>query len=115
MENIKIVIIDDEQDFAETLAESLSVNLKCSTTLFLDIDSAMSYITKNKPDIILSDVFMPTGSGLRLTTDLEKNSLKIPVIYITGMIDKLPNKENVKMLRKPVDTKILIQTIQSLI
>jgi len=111
LEKISIIIIDDEKDFADTLAENLIVNLDCTVNKFEDLDTAMPAIIAQKPNIILSDVFMASGSGLRLTVELEKNSIDVPVIYITGMLDSLPNKENVSMLRKPVDIKNLIQLI----
>lgn len=112
MDKTKIIIIDDEIDFAETLSESISVNLNSEILTFQDLDSAMSKVEQKWPDIILSDVFMATGSGLRLSQDLDKLKLDTPVIYITGMIDNLPNKENVMMLRKPVDMVKLINIIQ---
>lgn len=112
MENLKIIIIDDELDFAETLSEEISMSLKSENLIFQDLDSALPKIKEGWPSIILSDVFMATGSGLRLTSELERMKLDTPVIYITGMLDSLPNKENVTMLRKPIDMDILINLIK---
>ncbi len=109
---VKIIIIDDELDFAETLSEEIYISLESENIIFQDLDSALPKIQEGWPSIILSDVFMTTGSGLRLTSELEKIKLDIPVIYITGMLDSLPNKENVTMLRKPINMDILLKTIK---
>lgn len=112
MEKIRIIIIDDELDFAETLSEEIAITLDSENLIFQDLDSALAKIQSGWPSIILSDVFMATGSGLRLSLELEKMKLDIPVIYITGMMDNLPNKENVTMFRKPIDMNKLKNLIK---
>ena len=66
------------------------------------------------PNVIICDVHMPTGSGLRLTSELEKRNLNIPHIFLTGMIDKLPPQKNAHMLRKPAPMEVLIGKIKQI-
>ena len=48
---------------------------------------------------------------LKETTDKAEAEKMLP--YVTGMIDKLPNKENVEMIRKPVNMENLIDLIKN--
>jgi two-component system phosphoglycerate transport system response regulator PgtA len=112
MSNVNILIIDDEIDFADTLKEALEIESGFSVKIYSNLDDALVSIESNAPSIILSDVFMATGSGLRLVHELEERNINLPVIYITGMIDKLPNTEGLTMLRKPIKTDVLIELIK---
>lgn len=110
-----IYIVDDEIQVSEILAEEIADQLKAKTLCFTSLDECIDAIDQEAPDLILCDVMMPTGSGLRLTEELKKRSLNTPHIYITGMIDKLPPKQNVYMLRKPIKIPTLIEKIKNII
>jgi DNA-binding NtrC family response regulator len=112
MSEVNIFIIDDEIDFSETLKEALELESGYSVQIFSNLDDALVSIESNTPSIILSDVFMATGSGLRLVHELEERKINLPVVYITGMVDKLPNTEGLTMLRKPIKTDVLIKLIE---
>lgn len=50
---------------------------------------AMNFCTKEKPDLVLLDVFMPETSGLELCKQLKakEETKDIPVIFVTGSPD----------------------------
>jgi FixJ family two-component response regulator len=55
---------------------------------------------------------MPTGSGLHLIHDLEKLKIQVPVIYISSMVDMIPKRENVTIIRKPLIVSHFIDEIK---
>lgn len=105
-------IIDDEREVAETVRDGLELGLKCECFLFSSVDECLVQLDKKLPQIILSDVHMPTGSGLRIIEELKNRKVQVPTIFITGVMDKTPKEENVIMIRKPVNFKNLISLIQ---
>jgi FixJ family two-component response regulator len=113
--NNLIYIIDDEADVAQTLGDFLDATYDCETKSFLSLDECLKDLDSGKkPAIILSDVFMITGSGLRLKDEINKRSLEIPAIYITGMMDKIPADDDLIMLKKPVNFNELKSWISKL-
>lgn len=110
---MKIFLVDDEVEIATVLAEGIELDYEGQTQIFSSLDSCLEEIDKNNvPDVIICDVHMPTGSGLRLSTELETRNLTIPHIFLTGMIDKLPPQKNAHMLRKPAPIDTLVNKIK---
>jgi len=109
-----IYLVDDEIQVSEIIAQEIADKLNAKTACFTSLDECIDAIDRQVPDLVLCDVMMPTGSGLRLTEELKTRNLSTPHIYITGMIDKLPPKENVYMLRKPIKIPALIEKIKSI-
>lgn len=109
-----VYIVDDQIDIAEALKEGLQYKENIDSKCFNNLDDCLVEIDIQKPDIIICDVHMPTGSGLRLSDELEKQSLNIPHIYFSGMVDKLPPLKNAHIIRKPVNIDKLIEKIKEI-
>lgn len=82
----KILVIDDE----ETISAYLSILLRRYNYEVIVADNGakgLSYVKKEKPDLILLDIEMPLLDGIevcrRVKSDLETRS--IPIIFITGI------------------------------
>ncbi len=84
----KVLIIDKDKSVTGILSNRLrSVGINVFTAA--DEESAFDVITKNKPDIILLDIFMKSKSGENLLTFLTLNELSsnIPIIILSSAID----------------------------
>ena len=78
-----VLIIDDEEDFAQTLAERLSlrnlaVQVACSGAKGLEL------IAQNLPDAVLLDMRMPAMSGIEVLRTVRQQYGMLPVLIITG-------------------------------
>lgn len=112
---MKVFLVDDEIDIAEVLAEGIELDFASETKTFQSLDDCLAEIDKgNTPNVIICDVHMPTGSGLRLSAELEQREMIIPHIFLTGMIDKLPPQKNAHMMRKPAPVESIIEKIKEL-
>jgi putative two-component system response regulator len=82
----KILVVDDERDIALALKIRLKDN---GYNVVIASDSIQAYMTaqREKPDLIILDVFIPGGGGLVVAERLKKSSATqhIPIIFLTGI------------------------------
>ena len=84
-----------------------------------DVPSAFSIMIEEIPDCILSDIYMPNGSGLAMMDELKEKHPDIPVILISAdASEETINEANAKgaaaFLTKPVDfdsLKAVVKTV----
>src|SRR5512145_1726580 len=78
-----ILIVDDEFSVRESLEKVLS---KAGyVTLAADSgNEALAVLSKEKIDLVLSDLKMPDGDGVELLKSIKKNYPDIEVILLTG-------------------------------
>ncbi|MGD1043791.1 MAG: response regulator [Bacteroidota bacterium] len=88
----------------------------------VDGEAALSCVRKGKPDLIISDIFMPKMDGYELCQALKQDSRlrSIPVILLTTMsasesIVKALNTGADYFIPKPYDENYLISKIKSIL
>ena len=83
-----VLVIDDDPDFLHIMENWLSsyYNVDCSHSGA----SALAYLDKKRPDLILLDYEMPGMNGDQVLQRIRSNpsNERIPVIFLTGMNDK---------------------------
>lgn len=111
----RVLIVDDEQDFALATAKMIS-NSGFENSVAVTLAAARSALADEQPDIVLLDINLPDGSGLDLIESLDEDD-DTRVIVMTGeptvdvAIDSLRARV-ADFLVKPVDPEQLIQTLQ---
>ena len=81
--DIKVLVVDDEKDFANTLAQRLKMrDLKVGTAY--DGEQALSRLKKEEPDVIVLDLKMPGMHGMEVLEEIKKAYPDIQVIILTG-------------------------------
>jgi len=82
-EDLMILVVDDHPINRRLLADQLgSLGYYCKTAA--DGVDALNVMSKNKIDIVLSDVNMPNMDGYRLTQRIREMGLTLPVIGVTA-------------------------------
>ena len=121
-EKIKILVSDDNQDFAKTLVNYLSKDEDLEVVgIARDGQEAYDKILENKPDIALLDIIMPHLDGLGVLEKLNSTNLeKKPLCIILSAVgqDKITQKA-IELgaqyyIVKPFDINILIKRIKEL-
>ena len=112
---IKVLIVDDEKDFVETLAERLNLR-NFSVTAVFSGKSAIEIIEKIDFDVIILDVLMPELTGIETLKEIKGIKPIIPVIMLTGEGTVDNAIEGMKLgafdfLMKPADTELLTEKI----
>ena len=112
---ISVLLIDDEKDFVESLAERLQLRDYSVTTAF-NGDEALKLINENSFDVIVLDVQMPGKNGVETLKEIKKIEQLSEVIMLTGHATVKTAIEGMKSgaydyLMKPTDTDELIEMI----
>lgn len=118
MTNGKIVIADDEKEitfFVRRLLEMAGYTVWAAN----DGDGAIELYRKEKPDLMILDVFMPGKTGVMVCEEIRKQDEKVLILMLTGQ-----KKEDDKVvgltagaddyLTKPFGEKELLARVRSL-
>lgn len=80
-----LLLVDDDQDLRESLAEQLTLYDEFQTVEQGTARDAISYLADNQVDMIILDVGLPDMDGREVCKRLRKQGLTIPIIMLTGM------------------------------
>ncbi|SDP46233.1 response regulator [Desulforhopalus singaporensis] len=117
-DKIKVLIADDEVEFASTLATRLNLR-NFSTTVVNSGQQTLSAVAKEQPDIVLLDLKMPDLDGLEVLAMLREEHPELKVIIITGHGSFEMGREGMELgasdyIMKPVDLNLLIEKISDI-
>jgi two-component system, OmpR family, response regulator len=115
MKTQNVLLVDDEAEFIQTLAERLQLR-GFDIQIAGDGEGAMSRMTDNLPDLVVLDVMMPGLGGLEVLKQIKAEHPEIPVILLTGRGSTADGIEGMRLgafdyLMKPIDIDELIQKI----
>jgi two-component system nitrogen regulation response regulator NtrX len=80
----EVVIVDDERDILEVLADVLR-DEGYTPVVFRDGIEALTYLTEREPALLLTDLRLPSMSGEELITHVRSHySPLLPVVVISG-------------------------------
>ena len=79
----KILLVDDDQDFVETLAARLMTRGFQAATA-LDGDAAIAQVREQEFDVVILDVVMPGKDGIETLQELKRLSPLTEVIMLSG-------------------------------
>ena len=113
MEKLKVLLVDDEEEFVTTLAERLQLR-EIETIVATDGDNALQIINTDRPPVVVLDVMMPGLGGLDVLQQIKRTYTQIQVILLTG---RGSTNDGIKGMRlgafdymmKPVKIEDLIQ------
>ena len=112
----KVLLVDDEQDFLEALAERMRVRgLEVTTTT--STMEAINMAERGTYDVIVMDLMMPEMEGLEALKTLKDHQPEIQIILQTGYATREIETEALKLgavdlIEKPADVGRLIEKIK---
>jgi DNA-binding NtrC family response regulator len=80
----RVLIVEDDGDFAKTLKMLLENKFKADVRLALDCSSAREAFSASAFDLITLDQLLPDGNGLELLKEIMKQGEHPPVLMVTG-------------------------------
>lgn len=115
MKKIKVMIVDDELEFANTLQERLEIR-GFEAVVAGCAGEALTLVRQYRPNVVLLDLKMPDMSGIDVLTEIKEFDPGIEVIILTGHgggADKKTGMERgaFDYIMKPVDIKELVSKL----
>jgi two-component system response regulator ChvI len=87
--NERIMIVDDDGMFRESLAQNLS-DVGFTIQCFADGPAALRHLTdEGPPDMILLDWKMPGMTGIEVLRELRDRNFETPVVFLTVLSDQI--------------------------
>ena len=112
-----LLLVDDEVEFVETLAERLELRGHSAAVVHNGMD-ALAFLEKNQVDAVVRDMVMPGLSGRETLQRIRKNRPNLPVVLLSGNVaedeeEAFPGPS--AALHKPVNLERLLETLRALI
>ena len=110
---IRVLLVDDEEEFVETLAQRLEVR-EFDVTTALSGAAAMAQIGEKEIDLVILDLQMPEVDGLEVLRWIKQQKPLIEVIMLTGHASVQTAIDGMKLgaydfLLKPMETEELVE------
>ena len=115
----RILIVEDEV-INQKLIGSILKSEGYDVDIAPDGIIALMQISKEKYDLILSDIAMPHLDGYQMLEYMKNNKINIPVIFLSGHTGTEYEEKGLKMgaaeyIKKPVDPKLLLLRIDKIL
>jgi two-component system response regulator CpxR len=112
----KVLLVDDEREFAQTLSERLLMRDMGSAVAY-DGESALAMINEDEPEVMILDLKMPGIDGIEVLKRVKQTRPAIEVIILTGHGSEEDRKTCLGLgafayLQKPVDIELLTATLK---
>jgi DNA-binding response OmpR family regulator len=119
MTKIKILYVEDEPFLGRIVKESLE-SRDFEVTMVTDGQQAQSVFERDKPDICVLDVMLPSKDGYAIAKDIRQVNPNVPIIFVTA---KTQTEDLLKgfevggndYLRKPFSMEELIVRVTNLL
>ena|SRR3989338_6154784 len=116
----KILIIDDEQEFAEMVRLNLESTGKYEVSTETDANNALFTALKCRPDLILLDVIMANKEGPDVAIEIKRDPRlkETPIVFLTATVTQQEvDSEGGKIggqafVAKPSDLDVLLNSIE---
>lgn len=111
----KILLVDDEKDFTDTLAQRLEIR-GFAVSVAYNGQTAIDSIEQNTYDVVVLDVHMPGLSGNETLQRIKEIAPLVQVVMLTGNVTVEKAIAGMKLgaydfLMKPAETDALIDKI----
>ncbi|NDV18317.1 response regulator [Pseudodesulfovibrio sp. JC047] len=113
----KVLLVDDEREFVQTLSERLMMRDMGSAVVF-DGESALNLVRDDEPEVMILDLKMPGIDGIEVLRRVKADHPNIQVIILTGHGSEKDRQICMELgafayLHKPVDIDVLSETLKA--
>ena len=112
----KVLIIDDEKDFLDIMAERMEAR-RMDVSTATSAEDALEMVQKESYDAIIMDLMMPEMDGFKALKLFKKTRPDIQIILLTANVPEEKCIEAIKLgamdvIEKPADLNLLTQKIE---
>jgi CheY-like chemotaxis protein len=106
MESHNILIVEDEQTLRNSMVRGLS---RLSGVHAMDagtVQEAKRLLRRCTPELVISDLDLPDGSGIEVAAEADLLGLRIPIVFVSAYVGRfrhrIPNRAEVEVHEKPI-------------
>lgn len=115
LKDATVLLVDDEPDLRSIIAEWFRRE-GCNLLVAEDGAQALSFISANPIDVVVSDVRMPVMDGITLLKKVKVSGYKSSVMFVSGFTDVIKPRESYDLgveavMSKPVERRHLIAAV----
>jgi DNA-binding NtrC family response regulator len=116
MKNIKVLLVDDEEEFVQSLAERIRMR-ELGSEIAINGNEALAKLGENLPDVMILDFYLPGIDGLTILEQVKKKYPEVQVVMLTAhgtpeLEKKARDLGAFDYLQKPVGIDKLTKTIE---
>jgi DNA-binding NtrC family response regulator len=116
MQEFKVLMVDDEEDFVTTLAERMQMR-DLSPQTALSGEQALQQVQDDIPDVMVLDLKMPGIDGMEVLRRVRKAYPQVQVVILTGHGSEKDRAEALRLgafayLNKPVEMENLVKILK---
>jgi DNA-binding NtrC family response regulator len=116
MKKIKLLLVDDEENFVNTLSERLKMRDVPSRVVYSG-EEALEAVQADAPDVVVLDLRMPGIDGMEVLRKVRKTNPEVRVVILTGHGNEAIEEEAKKLgafhyHKKPVEIDELLGTVK---
>lgn len=117
MSKIRVLLVDDEEDYVRTMASRMELR-DVESRVALSGEQALEMVAEDAPDVMVLDLRMPGIDGMAVLERVKREHPNVEVVILTG--HGSPREEDqarrlgaFEYLQKPADTSHLLRTIRA--
>ncbi|ROL60905.1 response regulator [Bacteroidetes/Chlorobi group bacterium ChocPot_Mid] len=112
----KVLLVDDEREFVQTLSERLLIR-NIGSTIAFDGESAIEILENEEPEVMVLDLKMPGKDGIEVLKHVKATKPNVEVIILTGHGSEADREICMELgafayLNKPVNIQLLSDTMK---
>jgi len=112
----KVLLVDDEREFVQTLSERLSMREVGSHVVY-DGESALDIMAEDEPEVMVLDLKMPGIDGIEVLKRAKAARPDVEIVILAGHGSEADRELCMKLgafayLQKPVDIELLSETLK---
>ena len=113
-----IALVDDDENILTSVSIALESEGHVVKT-FEDGAAAFEFISATPPDVVVSDIKMPTMDGMELLRRIRQNS-NLPLIFLTSKDEEIDEVLGLTMgaddyVKKPFSQRLLIERVKAVL
>jgi DNA-binding response OmpR family regulator len=111
-----VLIVEDEVSLRSSMARGLSKLEGLSVIEASTVSGGIAAIEAHRPQLIVSDLDLPDGSGIEFLSVLDRRGLAAPVIFASAHVatfrDQIPQRATVMVKEKPLPLEELRRIVK---
>ena len=92
---VQILLVEDEEAHSELVCRAFEPHVRFNISVAINLKKAQDYLARSTPDLVITDLRLPDGSGIELLALMEGKA-RFPVVIMTSHGDEQAAVETIK-------------------